>query len=144
MGIVQVLSCLYFIITIVLIFKRNTVGNIYIGYGLLTFLFIIGYSSIPAIPPYMQNIAIFIVFSLIIVLFGLTFGIIMTLFNKSNKVSRIAAITSSTLLIVLLFNARGFLTYMYIPVLLYMLQDYTYKMMNNTNNSQQKSFIFRK
>ncbi|MGL5348744.1 MAG: hypothetical protein ACRDA3_15455 [Peptostreptococcaceae bacterium] len=134
MGIVQFLSCLYFIITIVLMFKRNSIGNAYIGYGVLTFLFVMGYSSIPTIPANMENIAIFIVFSLLITLFGLTFGIIMTLFKKSNKVSRIAAVTSSTLLIVLLFNIKGFLTYMYIPVLLYMLQDYTNKIMNNTNS----------
>ena len=144
MSIVQFLSCLYFIITIVLMFKRNSIGNTYIGYGLLTFLFVMGYSSIPAIPQYMQGISIFIVFSLMITLFGLSFGIIMTLLKKSNKVSRITAVISSTLLIVLLFNAKGLLTYMYIPVLLYMLQDYTNKIMNNTNNSQQKSFIVKK
>lgn len=140
MGIVQFLSCLYFVVTIVLIFKRETTGNTYMGYGLLTFLFVIGYSSIPTIPLHMANISIFVVFSLLITLFGLTFGIIMTLFNKSNKISRIISVVSSTLLIVLLFNTKGFLTYMYIPVLLYMLQDYTNRMMN-TNNSQRKSFI---
>ncbi|MGL5312996.1 MAG: hypothetical protein ACRC92_07085 [Peptostreptococcaceae bacterium] len=144
MGIVSFLSCLYFVITIVLMFKRNTVGNTYIGYGASTFLLVIGYSSIPKIPEQAQSLSIFIVFSLMIMLFGLTFGILMTLFKKSDKASRVAAVVSSILLIVLLFNVRGCLTYMYIPVLLYALQDYTNKIMKNPNNNDNKSFLFKK
>lgn len=144
MGIVQFLSCLYFIITVVLMFKRNTIGNTYIGYGALTFLFVTLYTSIPKISPQVQGISIFIVFSLMIILFGLTFGILVTLFKKSNKTSRITAVVSSTLLIVLMFNTKGYLTYMYIPVLLYVLQDYTNKTMNNPNNIEHKSFIYKK
>lgn len=144
MGIVSFLSCLYFIITIVLIFKRNTTGNTYILYGVPTFLFVTGYSSIPKAPSQVQSLLIFIVFSLMIILFGLTFGITMTLFNKSNKISKIAAVISSILLIVLIFNPRGYLTYMYVPVLLYVLQDYTNKIMKNPNNREIKSFIYKR
>lgn len=141
MSIGSFLSCLYFFITMILIFKRNKFGNTYMLFGTLTFVFVIGYSSIPTIPVQFQNIGIFIVFSLMIILFGLTFGIFMTLIKKSDKVSKIAAIISSTLLILLLFNSRGYLTYMYIPVLLYIVQDYTNKIMKKPVN---KSFIFDK
>ena len=67
-------------------------------------------------------IAIFIIFSLMILLFGIAFGTLLTVINKSNKVSIITSIMSSALLIVLLFNAKGYISYMYIPVLLYMIQ----------------------
>ncbi|MGL6106335.1 hypothetical protein [Romboutsia sp.] len=141
MSIVSFLSCLYFLLTIVLMFKRNTLGNTYMGFGALTFVFVMAYPSIPKIPPQFQSLGIFLVFSLMIILFGLTFGIIIILCKKSNKVSRITAVISSTLLIILLFNSKGYLTYMYIPVLLYMLQDYTNKMMEKATN---KSFVLNK
>ena len=60
---------------------------------------------------------------MMILLFGLMFGICLKLFNKSNKSSIIASILSSTLLIFILFNIKGYLSYMYIPVLLYMVQN---------------------
>lgn len=141
MSIVSFLSCLYFFITMVLMLKKNTTGNTYVGFGILTFIFIIGYSSVPQMPVQFQSIGIFAVFSLMIILFGLTFGILMTLFKKSNKVSKITAVISSMLLIILLFNSKGYLTYMYIPVLMYMLQDYTNKFMQKPIG---KSFIFDK
>ena len=143
MSIVSFLSCLYFLITIILMFKRNTLGNTYIGYGILTLLFVTGYSSIPDIPVQAQSLSIFIIFSLMIILFGLTFGILMTLFNKSNKVSKIFAVLSSIVLILLLFNIRGYVTYMYIPVLLWVLQEYVNNIMKNPNNIKNKSVIFK-
>jgi len=143
MSIVSFLSCLYFFITIILMFKRSTLGNTYIGYGILTLLFVTGYSSIPDIPVQAQSLSILIIFSLMIILFGLTFGILMTLFNKSNKVSKIFAVLSSILLILLLFNIRGYVTYMYIPVLLWVLQEYVNNMMKNPNNIKNKSVIFK-
>ena len=74
-------------------------------------------------PEKIQSFGIFIVFSMMILLFGLMFGICLKLFNKSNKSSIIASILSSTLLIFILFNIKGYLSYMYIPVLLYMVQN---------------------
>lgn len=142
MGIVSFLSCLYFFITILLMFKRNTYGNTYIGYGVLTFLFVTGYSSIPNMPTQVQSLSIFLIFSLMIMLFGVTFGILMTIFNKSNKVSKISSVISSTLLIILLFNTKGYLTYMYVPVLIWVVQDYINNMMKNTKSIENKSFIF--
>lgn len=123
MSLVSFLSCIYFIFTVALLFKRNTMGKIYITFGLLTYVFITLYSSIPKIPPNLQQLSIFIVFSLMIIIFGLMFGIFMKMLKKSDKVSTIASIVSSFLLILVLFNIKGYLTYMYIPVLLYMLQN---------------------
>lgn len=143
MGLVSFLSCLYFFITIILMFKRGTLGNTYIAYGMLTFLFVTGYSSIPNIPIQIQGLLIFLIFSLMIILFGLTFGILMTIFNKSNKISKIASVLSSILLIIILFNTKGYITYMYIPVLMCILQEYINKMMSNPNNAENKSFIFK-
>ena len=51
------------------------------------------------------------------------FGIGLKLFNRSDKLSVIASILSSSLLIAMLFNVKGYLSYMYIPVLLYMIQN---------------------
>ncbi|HJG95578.1 MAG TPA: hypothetical protein K8V90_00565 [Romboutsia timonensis] len=123
MGLVSFLSSLYLVFTIILLFRKNDMGNIYILFGGITFLFVIGYGYIPYMPEKIQSFGIFIVFSMMILLFGLMFGICLKLFNKSNKSSIIASILSSTLLIFILFNIKGYLSYMYIPVLLYMLQN---------------------
>lgn len=123
MGLVSLLSCLYLGFTILLIFKRNDMGKLYMIFGLLTFIFVIGYSSIPAMPRGIQSIGIFIVFSLMILIFGLMNGIAVKIFNKSNKVSQVVSVVSTIVLILVLFNFVGYMTYMYIPVLLYMLQD---------------------
>ena len=123
MSLTSFLSCFYFAFTILLLLKKNTMGKTYIIFGVLTYVFVIGYSSIPKIPVVIQGFSIFIIFSLMVMLFGLMFGLIMKMFKKSNKISTIMAILSSSLLIIILFNIRGYLTYMYIPVLLYMIQN---------------------
>ena len=92
-------------------------GNIYILFGVTTFVFVIGYGYIPSMPQQIQSFGIFIVFSIMILLFGLMFGIGLKLFNRSDKLSVIASILSSSLLIAM------YLSYMYIPVLLYMIQN---------------------
>jgi uncharacterized membrane protein (UPF0136 family) len=78
-------------------------------------------------------LSIFIVFSLMIIIFGLMFGISIKMLKKSDKVSTIVSIVSSFLLIIVLFNIKGYLTYMYIPVLLYMLQNKVNNKLNNCN-----------
>lgn len=123
MGLVSFLSSLYLVFTIILLFRKNDMGNIYILFGAITFLFVIGYGYIPYMTQQIQSFGIFIVFSMMILLFGLMFGICLKLFNKSNKSSIIASVLSSSLLIVTLFNIKGYLSYMYIPVLLYMVQN---------------------
>lgn len=123
MSLVSFLSSLYLVFTIILLFKKNDMGNIYILFGAITFVFVIGYGYIPSMPEQIQSFGIFIVFSIMILLFGLMFGIGLKLFNRSDKSSVIASILSSSLLIAILFNIKGYLSYMYIPVLLYMIQN---------------------
>ena len=123
MSLVSFLSSLYLVFTIILLFKKKDMGNIYILFGAITFVFVIGYGYIPSMPEQIQSFGIFIVFSIMILLFGLMFGIGLKLFNRSDKSSVIASILSSSLLIAILFNIKGYLSYMYIPVLLYMIQN---------------------
>ena len=123
MSLVSFLSSLYLVFTIILLFKKKDMGNIYILFGVTTFVFVIGYGYIPSMPQQIQSFGIFIVFSIMILLFGLMFGIGLKLFNRSDKSSVIASILSSSLLIAILFNIKGYLSYMYIPVLLYMIQN---------------------
>ena len=123
MSLVSFLSSLYLVFTIILLFKKKDKGNIYILFGVTTFVFVIGYGYIPSMPQQIQSFGIFIVFSIMILLFGLMFGIGLKLFNRSDKLSVIASILSSSLLIAMLFNVKGYLSYMYIPVLLYMIQN---------------------
>ena len=123
MSLVSFLRSLYLVFTIILLFKKKDMGNIYILFGVTTFVFVIGYGYIPSMPQQIQSFGIFIVFSIMILLFGLMFGIGLKLFNKSDKLSVIASILSSSLLIAMLFNVKGYLSYMYIPVLLYMIQN---------------------
>lgn len=123
MSLVSFLSSLYLVFTIILLFKKKDMGNIYILFGATTFVFVIGYGYIPSMPQQIQSFGIFIVFSIMILLFGLMFGIGLKLFNRSDKLSVIASILSSSLLIAMLFNVKGYLSYMYIPVLLYMIQN---------------------
>lgn len=123
MSLVSFLSSLYLVFTIILLFKKKDMGNIYILFGVITFVFVIGYGYIPSMPEQIQSFGIFIVFSIMILLFGLMFGIGLKLFNRSDKSSVIASILSSSLLIAILFNIKGYLSYMYIPVLLYMIQN---------------------
>ena len=123
MSLISFLSSLYLVFTIILLFKKKDMGNIYILFGVTTFVFVIGYGYIPSMPQQIQSFGIFIVFSIMILLFGLMFGIGLKLFNRSDKSSVIASILSSSLLITILFNIKGYLSYMYIPVLLYMIQN---------------------
>lgn len=123
MGLVSFLSCLYLVFTIVLMFKKNSIGKLYMIFGLLTFIFVIGYSLIPIIPKGIQDFGIFVIFSLMILLFGIMFGTTIKMFKKSNKASQITSVVASLILILILFNVVGWMSYMYIPVLLYMLQD---------------------
>lgn len=123
MGLVSFLSYLYLGFTVLLMFKRNSMGKLYMIFGLLTFIFVIGYSSIPSLPKGIQSFWIFIIFSLMILLFGLMCGTTIKIFKKGHRASQITSVVASIILILILFNVVGWMSYMYIPVLLYMLQD---------------------
>ena len=122
MGLVSFLSCLYLGFTILLLFKKSTMGKSYIIFGGLTFLFVVLYPSIPVMPKVIQGFVLFIVFSLMIILFGIMIGTFLKILNKKNKTCIIWSIIMSALLIFVIFNIRGYLSYMYIPVLMYMIQ----------------------
>lgn len=98
-------------------------GNIYILFGGLTYLFVIVYGYMPKLNANIQSMAIFIIFSLMIILFGTMMGLLMKMLNKSNRFCEIAAFIFSFLLILLMFNVRGYLTYIYIPILLLLVQN---------------------
>lgn len=123
MSLVSLLSLLYLIFTFVLIIKKKTMGKTYIEFGAMTYTFVILYSSIPNMPIKFQELSIFIAFSLMIILFGIMSGTILTILNKSEKASIRTASIFSFLLIITMFNIKGYLTYMYIPILVYMLQS---------------------
>lgn len=123
MGLASFLGYLYLGFTILLMFKKNSMGKLYMIFGLLTFIFVIGYASIPSMPKGIQSFGIFIVFSLMVLIFGLMNGITMKIFKKSNKTSQIVSVVASTIAILILFNIVGWVSYMYIPVLLYMIQE---------------------
>ena len=123
MSLVSLLSLLYLIFTFVLIIKKKTMGKTYIAFGTMTYTFVILYSSIPNMPIKFQELSIFIAFSLMIILFGIMSGTILTILNKSEKASIRTASIFSFLLIITMFNIKGYLTYMYIPILVYMLQS---------------------
>ena len=49
-SLVSFLSSLYLVFTIILLFKKKDMGNIYILFGVTTFVFVIGYGYIPSMP----------------------------------------------------------------------------------------------
>lgn len=98
-------------------------GNLYMIFGSLTFIFVMGYSSIAFIPGFIQSFSVFIIFSLMILLFGMMVGIFLKSINKNNKACRLWSIIMPLLFILVLFNLKGYLLYIYIPVLMYMVQD---------------------
>ncbi len=122
MGLVSFLSCLYLGFTILLLFRKNTMGKSYIIFGGLTFLFVVLYPSIPAMPKVIQGFGLFVVFSLMILLFGMMIGTFFKILNKKNNICITWSIIMSALLIFIIFNVKGYLSYMYIPVLMYMVQ----------------------
>lgn len=122
MGLVKLLSVLYFLFTIGLLASRKKFKNSYIIFGLLTYLFIIGYAVIPSTPAMYQSILIFVIFSVMIINFGLMNGYIVLMFGKSKKASIIASIVTSSIFMILLFNLKGIMTYIYIPIALYGIQ----------------------
>lgn len=130
MSITAFLACIYFLFTVFLLFKKKHIGNVHILFGGLTYLFVIGYSYMPKVPKQLQSVAIFIIFSVMIIIFGMMNGILAKVFKKSDKVSEIVTVVSSILLIAILFNIKGYLTYMYIPVLLVMIQRRINKSIN--------------
>lgn len=123
MGLPSFLACIYLIFTILLLFKRDKFGNMFIIYGCSTFAYVITYLSILSVPSRFQGFMLFLSFSFMIFTMGLTFAVILKLMGKSNRASRNASVISVMILIVFLFKIDEYIYYLYIPLLLNKLTD---------------------
>ncbi|MBW6410605.1 hypothetical protein [Clostridium weizhouense] len=131
MGLMKILSIAYLSFTFILMLNKKKTGKTSIVFGVMTLIFVLLYGNLPIIPQKYVSVGIFIVFSLMITLFSLMMGGMIFLIRKSNKISIIISMVSSILLMLLIFNRAGFLSYLFIPILLYKGQDGFNKLMNN-------------
>lgn len=119
LGIVSFLCIVYFIFTVILLFSRRRTGNLYVIFGVLTFVLILLFGSTPNIDSSLHVVTNYLVLSLMILLFGMLIGIGSLFFIKlSPKVSIACSIIITALFMMMIFNLRGLIIYMYIPVLL--------------------------
>lgn len=122
MSFINILSLLFLIFTFYLLVKKRTYGKSFLYFGGLTYLFVMIYTLLPNISIGYKSIALFICFSLLLIIFGLMCGSITFLIKKEDKVSQIVSIISSSLLMFSLFNKQGLISYVYVPVLMYIVQ----------------------
>ncbi|WP_392486292.1 hypothetical protein ACER0A_008705 [Haloimpatiens sp. FM7315] len=130
MSLATFLASIYFLITVVLWFKRDYFGKSFILHGSLSLLFVLTYPMIVLVPASVQYLMMFIVFSLMIFNFGITFWTLMKLLKRSDRNSTIVAIMASISLILFLFKIKVCIGYLYIPVLLYKICDLLNKQVN--------------
>lgn len=123
MGLPSFLACIYLIFTILLLFKRDKFGNMFIIYGCSVLAYVITYLSVLSVPSRFQGFMLFLSFSFMIFTMGLTFAVILKLMGKSNRASRNASVISAMILIVFLFKINEYISYLYIPLILHKLTD---------------------
>ncbi len=119
MGIVSFLCALYFVFSVFLLFKGGKSNKVYLLFGTLTFTLILLYGSLSGLQSGWHSLNTFLVFSLLLLLFGLMNGIIGIFLKFPIRISVYIAITLTLLLMLFLFNSKGFVIYLYIPVLLF-------------------------
>lgn len=119
MGIVSLLCTLYFCFSVFLLFVRGKSNNVYLVFGGLTFALILLYGSLTSIQSSWESLNTFLVFSLLLLLFGLMNGMIGVFMKLPKTISVYFAIALTLLLMLFLFNSKGFVVYLYIPVLLF-------------------------
>lgn len=134
MSLLNIISIVFLFFTFYLLLKKKSYGKAFLYFGGLTYIFVIIYTFIPYIDVNYKSVALFIYFSLLLILFGLLCGSIAFLFKKDNKFSQIISIVSSALLMFLLFNKHGLLSYIYVPVLMYIVQFKFNENFNFTDN----------
>lgn len=122
MSLFGLLAIIYFGFTVLLMFLKKRTGNLFMIFGSLTFLFILTYGFIPAINPSMLKLGIYILFSLVFLLFGIMNGTLLLLLKNYKRYSVFWAIFSTCILMIFLFNLHGMIIYLYVPVLLYAVQ----------------------
>lgn len=123
MGLFNFVSILFFVFTTILFFLNRKIGKTYIYFGIPTSVFVFMYGYLPVINSKMNNIPMFIVFSLMIILSSILLGLITYFIFKKNKVSVVVSVIVSVVMILTLFNTKGMISYLFIPVLLVKLQE---------------------
>lgn len=137
MSLFNFISISAFIFTIILFFMNKKIGKTYIYFGVPTLILVLMYGYLPVINPIMNGIPIFLLFSLMIMLFSVLLGLTTYLVIKKEKLSIVVSVVVSILMILLLFNYKGMISYMYIPVLLVKVQEF----MNGTIILSKKASI---
>lgn len=122
MGLIRFFSVLFMIYTFVLIIKRQKTGSCSIIFGGLTFFFVMFYNYLASVPMAYFKIMSFVLFSIMILMFGLMMGGLSYMLNKRNKTSIFISIITSSILMIDLFNRTGIILFVFVPVLLYKLQ----------------------
>lgn len=122
MSFLNILSLSFLIFTFYLLIKKKSYGKSFLYFGSLTYIFVLLYIFIPYVNVNYKSIALFIYFSLLLILFGLLCGSLTFIIKKDDNISQIVSIVSSAIFMLLLFNKQGLLSYVYIPLLMYILQ----------------------
>ena len=124
MGMFNFISIIAFITTAILFIMSKKIGKIYllIGFETLAMIFLYGY--LPVIDNGIKSIAIFLIFSLMILVTSEIVGIGLYMFTRNNKLSVLLSVLTSVIMILVLFNIKGIISYIYIPVLIFKLQEY--------------------
>lgn len=122
MSFLNILSISFLIFTFYLLIKKKSYGKSFLYFGSLTYIFVLLYIFIPYVDSNYKSLTLFIYFSLLLILFGLLCGSIVFLIKNDYAFSQITSIVSSILLMLLLFNKLSLLSYIYIPVLMYIIQ----------------------
>lgn len=128
MGLFNFVSILGFLFTTILFLFNKKIGKTYIYIGCLTLFLVLLYGYFPAIDQSINKIPLFLIFSLIIILMSNMMGLIAYFITKKNKISVVISVVISILMILVLFNKKGMISYLFIPVLMVKLQEY----LNNT------------
>ncbi|WP_154663121.1 hypothetical protein [Bacillus massiliigorillae] len=88
-------------------------------FGALTFAFVLLFGSSPNMNDSLQSVNTFLIISIMLLLFGMMNGIITLYFIRLPKrISFIASIVGTVMLMIFFFNLKGIIVYMYVPVLL--------------------------
>lgn len=119
MSLLKILTILFFIVTVLLFVKSKKLGNAYIPYGLLTFIFVVLYGYFPSISEGIIGLYTFIFFSTFVLLCGLTSGVIAKVCFKCTKYVNILSVVVSLLALLMIVKGDTLISYMYVPVLLF-------------------------
>lgn len=124
MSLFNFISISAFVFTVILFFLSKKIGKTYIYFGIPTLILVFMYGYLPVINPLLNGIPVLLVFSLMIIIFSVLLGLVTYLIFKRNNLSIIISVAVSILIILLLFNSKGMISYIFIPVLLVKVQEF--------------------